>query len=271
MSITLAQLRLATGTAAELIESLPGDGALQLFAARAINTSAGGVSRVVVVHPSPPDGPTAGALLDRMASIRAGGHTGIAAPLATGEVNGQGWIVEPLLPEETVAHRLATRGGFSTNQTIGLLRDVARALAALHRRGVAHGALTLGSISLEGQAVTLHHLGRTASSDFGGDWRALGVMVQEIISHSRAGGRQLPQGIVDLVARMSTAGTTGPLLTANEILGVLDRFPSSSITSELVLVDGVGRGNRDHLERRTLLLAALAGGLVVLWFLLRGH
>ncbi len=271
MSITIAQLRLATGTAAELIESLPGDGALQLFAARAINAADGGASRVVVVHPSPPNGPTAGALLDRMASIRAGGHTGIAAPLATGEVNGQGWIVEPLSSGETVSHRVAMRGGLSTNQTVGLLRDVARALAALHRRGVAHGALTLGSITIEGQGVILHHLGRTASTDVGGDWRTLGVMLQEIISQSRSGRRQLPQGIVDLVARMTTAGTTGPLLSANEILGVLDRFPSSGTTSEFALVDGVGRGNRDHSERRTLLLAALAGVLVVLWFLLRGN
>lgn len=271
MSITIAQLRLATGTAAELIEPLPHDGTLQLFAARAINSADGRPSRVVVVHRVPPDGPTAGALLDRMASIRAASHTGIAAPLATGEVNGQGWIVEPLTPSATMAQRLAMRGGLSTSETVGLLRDTARALAALHRRGVAHGALTLSGLALEGHGVILHRLGRTTSTDTDGDWRTLGTMMQQVITQSRSGRHQFPQAIIDLVARMTTAGTTGPGLTANEILGVLDRFPSSGTTSEFALVDGVGRGNRDHSDRRTLLLAALAGVLVVLWFLLRGR
>lgn len=271
MSITIAQLRLATGTAAELIEPLPNDGTLQLFAARPINTADGGSSRVVIVHPLPPDGPAAGALLDRMASIRAAGHTGIAAPLATGEVNGQGWIVEPLMPATTVAQRLTLRAGLSTSETVGLFRDITRALAALHRRGVAHGALSLDGLTFEGQGAIVHHLGRTASTDTDGDWRAVGTMMHQIITQSRSGRHQLPHAIIDLVARMTTAGTTGPQLTANEILAILDRFPSSGTASEFALVDGVGRGNRDHSDRRTLLLAAIAGVLVVLWFLLCGR
>lgn len=271
MSVTIAQLRLATGTAAEVIEALPDEGALQLFAARAIHAVDGGPSRLVVVHPGPPDGPTAGALLDRMASIRAAGHAGIAAPLATGEVDGQGWIIEPLTPPATVAQRLAVRGRLSTSETVGLLRDVARALAALHRCGVAHGALTLDGLAFEGRGIILHQLGRSTSTDCAGDWRALGTLLQEVIAQGPSGRHQLPQGVVDLIARLTTAGTTGPVLTANEILGVLDRFPSGGTTSEFALVDGIGRGNRDHADRRTLFLAALAGVLVVLWFLLRGR
>ncbi|HET9065739.1 MAG TPA: hypothetical protein VFN22_07975 [Gemmatimonadales bacterium] len=271
MSVTIAQLRLATGTAAELIKPLPSDGALQLFAARAINAGDMAPSRAVVVHPGPPHGPTAGALLDRMASIRAAGHTGIAAPLATGEVNGQGWIIEPLTPPATVAARLAVRGRLSTSETVGLLRDVARALAALHRCGVAHGALGLDGLAFEGRGIILHQLGRSTSTDCAGDWRTLGTLLQEVMSHSPSGRHHLPQGVVDLIARMTTAGITGPALTANEILGFLDRFPSNTTTSEFALVDGVGRGNRDHSDRRTLFLAALAGVLVVLWFLVRGR
>lgn len=268
-SITIAELRLATGSAVELLAPLSSDDGVQLFAAKAIDTPDGEPTRTVIVHPAAPEGPTAGALLDRMASIRAAGHPGLAAPLATGEVNGQGWIVEPNPPVDTLARRL-TRGGMPTSEIVGLLRDVTRALLALHRRGVAHGALTPACLTRGGDgAVVLHQLGRTASTDANADWRSLGVLTQEIVRQSRAGRDQLPEGIVSLLDRMVASGAAGPGLTGNDILGVLDRFPASGSTSELALVDRVGLGSRDHAERRTLILAALAGVAVVLWFLLR--
>lgn len=270
MTITIAQLRLATGTAAELIEALPDDGALQLFAARGINLPDSVATRIVVIHLPPPDGPTAGALLDRMASIRAAGHTGVAAPLATGEVAGQAWVVEPIVPLTTVARRLADRGGLSTGETVHVLRGVARALVALHRRGVAHGALNASVIALVGQEVVLHHLGRTVSTATDDDWRALGAMMQGIVNGGRPTRHQLPPALLALIARMASPDPASPVPGGSEVLGILDRFPAGSAPDEFTLVDGVGRGTRDPAERRTLLLAALAGVVVVVWFLLRG-
>lgn len=270
-AVTLTELRLATGTAAELIEHLPtAPEGFQFFTARAVDAPDRGATRIVVVHPPPPRGATSGILLDRMASIRAASHPDLAAPMAIGEVNGRGWIVEPLAPSPSLADRVRTRGHLSTSELLSVFRGLTRALAALHRTGVAHGALSLECITLDQQRVTVYHLGRTSSTDTARDWKTIGTLLSGVIRQDQSARHPPPPLLLTLLSRLADSHESDPPPSPMEILGILDRFPPGRTTEEHRIMEGVGRGHRSHRDRRTLILGAIAGVLVVVWFLLRG-
>ncbi|MCA9768410.1 MAG: hypothetical protein KC485_06295 [Gemmatimonadetes bacterium] len=261
--MTLARLRLATGGVAEILEEGSEDGPRRLFPARSPQPRQ--EPRVVVLHAAPPDGPGSGALLERMAAIQVVAHPGVVAPLATGELDGHAWVVEPV-PARTLADATATRGGLGTAALVELVRGAARALEALHRRGITHGALAASLIEWDRGTVRLHGLGRVVGEDPQRDWQALG----RIASEAAAGnGATLQAELGAVLERLRHAGFSGPTVTGDAILRALDRFPTSQHPVAESLVDGRGRGRRDPTERRTVLLAAVAGLLVLLWFLLR--
>ncbi len=264
--MSLARLQLALGPAASVIQELPSGGGCRLFAARAPHEDGTVASRLVVLHPSPPAGPPAGALLDRMASIHAVAHPGLAPLLATGELDGAAWAVEPTPPRRTVASRAAERGGLSTGEAIAALRQATRALVALHRRNLSHGALSADAIGLDSQGVTLHHLGRSVSFDPQADWRMLGCILRDAGVAASAGRHQrFPPELVDLVARMAQGAEP---IQGDAVLALLDRFPTGSPVAD-GLLDGAGHGARHAADRHTLVVTAVAGLLVLLWFLLR--
>jgi hypothetical protein len=199
-----------------------------------------------------------------MAAIRVAGHPGVVPPLATGEVEGRAWVVEPL-PSATLADTVAERGGLTPAAVVELLRGTARALEALHRRGIAHGALSAAVIGWDGSAPLLHGLGRTVSADPQPDWQALGRIAGEALAGASAGSFPELAAVLD---RLRHAGFDGPPVNGEAILRSLDRFPGAKAPAAESLVDGRGRGRRDPTERRTILLAALAGVLLLIWFLL---
>ena len=115
-------------------------------------------------------------MLDRMASIRAVSHPVLAAPLATGAESGQVWVVEPAPMVATLADRLAAGSLLPVHDTVRLLRDGARALSALHRRGLYHGALDASVVTFDTAGLRIFGLGRSQGGSVADDLRALGAM-----------------------------------------------------------------------------------------------
>jgi len=278
--VTLARLQLALGRAATLVEPLDDDGPRQRFAARAPSDREGDTpSRLVIVHPAAPAGPTSGALLDRMAAIRAAGHPSVAAPLATGDVDGRAWVVEPHDPGHLVSHRLLQQGKLSVHDTIRLLRDLARALAALHRRQIGHGALTAETATLGRDGATLHGLGRGVAFSPAADLSALGRLgVLALLGRQPTDGtaelvRQrpaVPATLVQLLDTMLRCESARTPLTADAVLESLDEFPARRSLGSRGIVEGISRGARLPGQRRVaMLLAVLAIGLLVAWLVVR--
>jgi hypothetical protein len=205
-----------------------------------------------------------------MALIRAVAHPGVAAPLATGDLDGAAWVVEPVVPPATIARRAGERGGLTTAEVIAVMRDTARALLALHRRGVSHGALSADAIALHPDHITLHRLGRSVTHDPDADWRALGQLLAHHGVAQRSGRHPLPVEVEALIALLADSGAEATPVSGSEVLALLDRFPTGSVGTA-GLVDGMGRGVRSAADRRALLIAGIAGMLVVIWFLFRGR
>lgn len=271
--MTIARLQLAVGSAAILDEERQPDGPRRVFSARAPDESPSDLpSRLVVWHPAPPDGPHHGALLDRMASIRTLGHPALAAPLAVGTIDAAAWVIEPAPKAMTLAARLASGGPLPQQEVTRLLRGVARALTSMHRRGICHGALSAEAVTLRGNGVRLHRLGRRVEGTVADDLAALAAIGRAATAFDPARGgsrRVIPAALEDLLDWMDHEDPTRRPTNASEILVALDAFPGAPAESG-DLFEGSGMRGRVPGERRTaMLLAVVAVLLVTAWFLLR--
>jgi hypothetical protein len=277
--VTLSRLQLALGRAATLVERLPDDGVLQRFAARAPDAPDGVATRLVVVHPPVPDGPTSGALLDRMAAIRTAAHPAIAAPLATGDVDASAWVVEPWEPEHLVAERLDTHGPLSVQDTVRLLRDVARALTVMHRRGLGHGAISAETVAFSPQGATLHGLGRAVAFTPTADLAALGRLGVSALTGRRALADSadwrrrrpaVPSALATILDGLLGAEAARVPPTAEGVLERLDEFPAVRQGHDRGIVEGTPRGARVPGQRQmAMLLALTAVAMMVVWLLTR--
>lgn len=210
-------------------------------------------------------------MLDRMAAIRAVGHPGVASPLATGSLDGCAWVVEPVTGTRTLAVRMHRDGGLSVHETVRLLRDVTRALAMLHRRRIAHGALNADAIVFTDDAVALHTLGRTVASDPLVDLRALGALGTAAMGRAGAARRsQPPAALQELLSSLVTTGISTPPLTADRVLEALDVFPARSASRSAAILDEISRGARAPAQRRVaVMVAAITLLVLVAWLWLR--
>lgn len=276
--MTHAPLQLALGRTATLIERLPDDGALERHAARGPD-DVERVTRMVVIHPPAPEGAASGALLDRMAALQALAHPGIAPPLATGAFEGRAWVVEPHDPEHLLSMRLATQGALSVQDTVRLLRDLARALAVMHRRNLSHGALTTDTVVLAANGAVLHALGRTVAFEPRRDLAALGTIGTTALA-GRSGAvdtaellrrrPSIPKALARLLDRLQGAGSSRVPPSAAEVLEELDEFPATRSDQEAGILDGVARGARVPGQRRMAMLLAVTAVLMLLaWIALR--
>jgi tetratricopeptide (TPR) repeat protein/tRNA A-37 threonylcarbamoyl transferase component Bud32 len=85
-------------------------------------------------------------------------HANIVPVLATGELDGLPWFTMPFVDGESLRARLG-RGSVGVTEAVGLLRDVARALAFAHARGVAHRDIKPENILLAGGAAVVADFG----------------------------------------------------------------------------------------------------------------
>ena len=97
-------------------------------------------------------------------------HPHVVPVLSSGDANGLPWFTMPYVEGESLRTRLA-RGPLSTNEAVSVLRDVARALAFAHARGVVHRDIKPDNVLLSEGSATV--------TDFG---------IAKAISAARTGG-----------------------------------------------------------------------------------
>ena len=85
-------------------------------------------------------------------------HPNIVPVLRSGEVAGLPYFLMPYIPGESLRARL-TRGPLSVRQTTSIMKDVARALAYAHERGIVHRDIKPDNILLSGDAATVTDFG----------------------------------------------------------------------------------------------------------------
>jgi len=136
MSDLQQQLQTALGTAYTLERELGGGGMSRVFTAREQS-----LNRIVVIKVLSSDA-AAGVSLDRftreiqvVASLQ---QANIVPLISAGDANGVPYYTMPYVPGESLRGRIAAGPALTIAESIGILRDVARALSYAHARGVVH-------------------------------------------------------------------------------------------------------------------------------------
>ncbi|MBC7897243.1 MAG: serine/threonine protein kinase, partial [Cytophagaceae bacterium] len=151
------RLQHALGTAYRLERELGGGGMSRVFVAREI-----GLDRSVVVKVLP-ENVVEGLSADRFRReimLSAGlQHPNIVGVIAAGDSDGLPYFVMPLVEGESVRAKLVRDGALSVPSTVAILRDVARALAYAHQRGIVHRDIKPDNILLSGGAAVVADFG----------------------------------------------------------------------------------------------------------------
>jgi eukaryotic-like serine/threonine-protein kinase len=150
------QLQRTLGNAYTLERELGGGGMSQVFVAE--ETALG---RKVVVKVLPP-GRTGDVNIERFKrEIQVAArlqHAHIVPVLTAGETNGLPFYTMPYVEGESLRARLV-HGPLSTAETVNILRDVARALAYAHERGVVHRDIKPDNVMLSGGSAVVTDFG----------------------------------------------------------------------------------------------------------------
>jgi eukaryotic-like serine/threonine-protein kinase len=86
-------------------------------------------------------------------------HPHIVPILKAGEVDGVPYFVMPYVDGESVDIRLRRVGTLGVRETIGIMKDVARALAFAHEHGVVHRDIKPGNVLLAAGSATVTDFG----------------------------------------------------------------------------------------------------------------
>ncbi|HJP86143.1 MAG TPA: serine/threonine-protein kinase [Gemmatimonadaceae bacterium] len=86
-------------------------------------------------------------------------HPHIVPVIKAGEIDGLPYLVMPYVDGESLDIRLRRTGPLSVRETIGIMKDVARALAFAHERGVVHRDIKPGNILLASGSATVTDFG----------------------------------------------------------------------------------------------------------------
>jgi len=86
-------------------------------------------------------------------------HPHIVPILKAGEVDGLPYFVMPYVDGESIDVKLRRTGAFGVRETLGIMKDAARALAFAHERGVVHRDIKPGNILLAAGSATVTDFG----------------------------------------------------------------------------------------------------------------
>jgi tRNA A-37 threonylcarbamoyl transferase component Bud32/tetratricopeptide (TPR) repeat protein len=151
------QLQAALGSTYEIDRELGGGGMSRVFTA---TESAFG--RKVVIKVLPPE-MTEGMSVERfkreIALAARLQHPHIVPVHAAGEVDGLPYFTMPFVDGLSLRDRLLTSGALSITDTIGIMRDVAKALAYAHDHGVVHRDIKPDNVLLSGGSAVVTDFG----------------------------------------------------------------------------------------------------------------
>ena len=86
-------------------------------------------------------------------------HPNIVGVIASGDAQGLPYFVMPFVEGESLRARLTAKGAMSVPHTVSVLRDVARALAFAHERGIIHRDIKPDNVLLAGGAAIVADFG----------------------------------------------------------------------------------------------------------------
>jgi len=269
-----AQLQLSLGCVAELGAELSVAGDRRVFAAVA---RADGRRLTVTLHPAPPLGPDPATVAGRLAQIGALRHAALDLPIASGELDGRAWVIDAIPALPALADRLAGRP-LSIAHAVSAIRDLARALVAMHRSGAFHGAIGLNTVTIGPDGARLGGFAASQTGSPQDDVDALGLVAWTLLtgelpepelrplSQIRRG---VPKQLDALCATWLGPNPARRPRRAETILDLLDAIPTPRLRTPGWIGDVVTRDGRPRPDAGWLLLAV--GALVVIVILaLRG-
>jgi TolB-like protein/tetratricopeptide (TPR) repeat protein len=86
-------------------------------------------------------------------------HPHIVGVLSAGEVDGMPFFTMPFVEGESLRARIEREGRLAVGRTVSILKDVARALAYAHERGVVHRDIKPDNVLLAGASATVTDFG----------------------------------------------------------------------------------------------------------------
>jgi TolB-like protein/Flp pilus assembly protein TadD len=122
-------------------------------------------------------------------------HPHIVGVLSAGEIDGLPFFTMPFVEGESLRARIEREGRLAVGRAVSILKDVARALAYAHERGVVHRDIKPDNVLLAGNSATV--------TDFGIAKALLGSVTTD-------GGQQLEasQGTTGSKSALTQLGTT---------------------------------------------------------------
>lgn len=120
------------------------------------------LNRRVVIKVLPPErseGVSAERFRGEIRTVAALQHPNIVGILAAGEVEGLPYYIMPFIDGESLRALLERSGSIAPQQTVAILRDVARACAYAHERGIMHRDIKPDNILLSGGAAMITDFG----------------------------------------------------------------------------------------------------------------
>jgi serine/threonine protein kinase len=220
------------------------------------------------LHPAPPEGPSSQVLREKLSRLTELNHASVDLPIAVGDIEGRAWVVEKETDGVTVAAWVAERGPRPVREAVRVVRDVARALVAMHRRGLAHGALGLDTVWLTPEGTRITGLVLSEGGNAGDDLDGLAKIARTLFYGDRPGSastrRRLPPEIAALLESMGSDDPARRPHRAEAVLGVLDTFPVEQASALGALIDSAGRGARSRPKHTTFGLLVLGGAIVLI-------
>jgi hypothetical protein len=263
------RLQLSLGAVAELGDEIACIAGRRRFAALERES---GRRIIVTLHAPSPVGPAFSALQRRLDGLRELAHATLELPLACGEIDGCAWVADLAPTVPTLSDRLVA-GPLALNQAVSMIRDLARALAAMHRRDICHGAIDLDAIGTDGNGARLGGAGLSLGDARREDLDALGLVAWALLSGERRPAAVRPLSVLrrgvspELDALCASLVAECPAerpQRAEAILDALDAIP----TPRRPLASLVDQGWYDARPRRGLGWLMFGAALVALAVLL---